>query len=88
MVAFKNCTAQIIKLVLADLTFIPLAVGLLGMYPTFVYLFSVTIGTANPIWPTKLTNNFKAFFIINQVGELNVEHKPILPNAYHFQQPP
>jgi hypothetical protein len=31
MVAFKNGTAQIIKLMLAGLTFIPLAVGLLGM---------------------------------------------------------
>jgi hypothetical protein len=88
MVAFKNSAAQIIKLVFAGLTFIPLTVGLMGMYPTFVYLFSVTVGTANPIWPTKLTNNFKAFIIINQVGELNVEHLSILPKVQYFLLPP
>jgi hypothetical protein len=63
--AFKNSSIQIIKLVLAGLTVIALPVGLVGMSPTFVYLFSPTVGTADPFWPAKLTYDFKAFFIIN-----------------------
>ena len=84
MVAIKNSAAQIIKLVFATLTFIPLAVRLMGMQSTLAYLFSVTSGASYPIWPTKLPNNFKAFFIIYQVSELNVNHVTILPIAYPF----
>ncbi len=64
---FKNRTAQVIKLLLAGLTLVPLAVRL-AMKATFAYLFSVTLGAVNPIWPAKLTNHFIAFLIIDQVG--------------------
>jgi hypothetical protein len=80
--AFKNSSTQIIKLVLAGLTFVPLSVGLMGMPSAFVYLGSATPGTPQTLWPAKLTDNFITFCIINQVRELYVKHLRILSAFY------
>ena len=74
---FKHGFAQIIKLPLAGLALVPLAMGLVGMKPTLADVARLAVGAPNPIRPAQLTDRFEAFGVVNQM--LNVYHALILP---------
>ena len=64
---FKDRAAQIIELLPAVLTPIPLTIGLMCMKNAFVDRTGPTLWTTHPAWPAHFMNDRKAFRISDQV---------------------
>jgi hypothetical protein len=79
MMTFKDGLAQVIELVPTALTLVSLSMGLMGVKTTLMDDFGSTFRAAHAFWLAQLTDDCKAFFVVNQV--LDVEHACIIPDV-------
>jgi hypothetical protein len=84
--SFKDCAAQIIKLLPTTLTFVSLAMSLPIVKTTIVDCAGPTFGTSDPFRPPQVTDYFKTFCIIDEV--LDIDHSRILSDLIAFLSPP
>mgnify|MGYP001619708207 CR=1 FL=1 len=76
MMAFKDRLRQIIKLPLAHLTLIPLAVFLLGMKSPLRDVGRPTRWTPHTFRPTQLPDHFIALGIVHQILDMDQHGAP------------
>jgi hypothetical protein len=82
MMPFKNRTTQIIELLPTFNTLMPLAMRLMIMKTTFLYLGRSALRASNPIRPAQCAHYRKTLGIIYQI--LYVDHEPILSESDHL----
>jgi hypothetical protein len=67
MMAFKDGLGQIIILIVAILTLIPLTMSFSVVEAALIYQRTLTVRTAHPLWPAHLSDLLIAFGIVYQI---------------------